>query len=76
LGDPDVDFSLMAKSYGVDGEVVKDPSELKPAIKRAIKTTKDGNPYLLDVNIERWGPRGEDTFHPEISIAGMRTKKI
>ena len=76
LGDPDVDFSLMAKSYGVDSEVVKDPSELKPAINRAIKATKDGNPYLLDVNVERWGSRGEDTFHPEISIAGMRTKKI
>jgi thiamine pyrophosphate-dependent acetolactate synthase large subunit-like protein len=76
LGDPDVDFSLIAKGYGVDGEVVQDASELGPAIKRAIQATKDGKPYLLDVNYERWGPGGELTWHPEISVAGMRTRNI
>ena len=76
LGDPDVDFSLIAKGYGVDGEVVQDVSELGPAIKRAIQATKNGNPYLLDVSYERWGPGGELTWHPEISVAGMRTRNI
>lgn len=76
LGDPDVDFSLIAKAYGVDGEVVEDPSKIKPAIKRAIKATKNGKPYLLDVIIERWGPGGELTWHPDINIAAMRSKKI
>jgi acetolactate synthase-1/2/3 large subunit len=76
LGDPDVDFSLIAKAYGVDAEVVENPSEIKPAIKRAIKATKDGKPYLLDVVIERWGPGGELTWHPDISIAAMRSKEM
>jgi thiamine pyrophosphate-dependent acetolactate synthase large subunit-like protein len=76
LGDPDVDFSLIAKAYGVSGEVVEKPSEIKPAIKRAIKATKDGKPYLLDVIIERWGPGGELTWHPDISIAAMRNRKV
>jgi len=73
LGDPDVDFSLLAKAYGVDAEVVEDPSDLKPALQRAIKATNDGKPYLLDVVTERWGPGGELTWHPETSIAAMRT---
>jgi hypothetical protein len=31
---------------------------------------------LLNVRAERWGGVGEDTWHPDISIAGMRTKKV
>jgi thiamine pyrophosphate-dependent acetolactate synthase large subunit-like protein len=31
-----VDFSLIAKGYGVGAGKVKDPSDLKPAIQRAI----------------------------------------
>jgi thiamine pyrophosphate-dependent acetolactate synthase large subunit-like protein len=73
LGDPDVDYAMLAKAYGVDGEKVQDPSDLQAAIKRAIQTTKDGRPYLLDVSHERWGLGGELTWHPEISIANMRT---
>ena len=76
LGNPDVDFSLIAKGYGVAGEVVQDASELRPAIKRAIQATKDGKPYLLDVNYERSGMGGELTWHPDISIAAMRTREI
>jgi acetolactate synthase-1/2/3 large subunit len=76
LGNPDVDFSLIAKGYGVDGEVVQDASELRPAIMRAIQATKDGRPYLLDVNYERSGMGGELTSHPDISIAAMRTREI
>ncbi|TDI64416.1 MAG: thiamine pyrophosphate-binding protein [Alphaproteobacteria bacterium] len=76
LGDPDVDFSILAKAYGVDGEVVGNPSELKSAIQRAIEATKNGKPYLLDVTVERWGPGGELTWHPETSVAAMRSRKI
>ena len=76
LGDPDVDFAILAKAYGVDGEVVNNPSELKPAIQRAIEATKNGKPYLLDVSVERWGPGGELTWHPETSVAALRTRKI
>ena len=76
LGDPDVDFSLIAKAYGVDAEVVKDPSDLKAAYKRALRATGDGKPYLLDISNERWGKGGELTWHPDISIAGMRSEGV
>jgi acetolactate synthase-1/2/3 large subunit len=76
LGDPDMDFAMYAKAHGVDAETVNNPSDIRPAIKRGIKAMKDGKPYLLNVRAERWGGVGEDTWHPEISIAGMRTRKV
>jgi len=76
LGNPDVDFVMWAKSHGIDGETVKAPGELRAAIKRGIRAMKDGRPYLLDVHAERWGGVGDYTWHPEISIADMRTRKV
>lgn len=76
LGNPDVDFAMWAKSHGIDGETVRAPGNLRAAIKRGIRSMKDGRPYLLDVHAERWGGVGDYTWHPEISIADMRTRKI
>jgi thiamine pyrophosphate-dependent acetolactate synthase large subunit-like protein len=76
LGDPDMDFALYAKAHGVDAETVSDPSDIRPAIQRGIKAMKDGKPYLLNVRAERWLGVGEETWHPDISIAGMRTRMV
>ncbi len=76
LGDPDVNFTHIAKAYGIDGEVVNDPSDLSSAITRGLQATKDGRPYLLDVQYERWGPGGDIDWHPEYSIASMRSRNI
>ena len=76
LGNPDVDFAMWAKAHGIDGETVKAPGELRAAIKRGIRAMKDGRPYLLDVHAERWGGVGDYTWHPEISIAAMRTRSV
>ncbi len=76
LGDPDVNFVHMAKAFGIDGEVAEDPDDLRNAIQRGINATREGKPYMLDIQTERWGPGGEMTWHPEISIAEMRTKKV
>ena len=37
---------------------------------------RDGKPYLIRVQAERWGGVGDETWHPEISIAQMRDKKV
>ena len=76
LGDPDMDFALYAKAHGVDAETVSDPSDIRPAIQRGINAMKDGKPYLLNVRAERWLGVGEETWHPDISIAGMRTRMV
>jgi acetolactate synthase-1/2/3 large subunit len=44
------DFGLWAKACGAEGEQVKDPSELAPALERAVGS---GRPYVLDVIIDR-----------------------
>ena len=74
-GDPDIDFTKMAAGLGVDGEVVKDPATLRPALERAKKANVDGRPYLLDVHVERGGVGSEGTWHPGYSIAAQRTKR-
>jgi len=72
LGDPDMDFAVYANAHGIDAETVGDPGDLRPAIKRGIDAMKDGKPYLLNVQAERWGGVGDETWHPDISIANMR----
>jgi benzoylformate decarboxylase len=74
LGDPDVDFTLMAKAHGIDGEIIEGPDTLAAAIQRGIESINNGKAYLLDVHTERWGAGGEHTWHPDISIADMRSE--
>ncbi len=76
LGSPDVDYAMVAKAFGVDGEGVKDASQIKDALARAKKANMDGKPYLLDVNIQRDGVGAASAWHPEYSIANKRTRKV
>jgi thiamine pyrophosphate-dependent acetolactate synthase large subunit-like protein len=76
LGSPDVEFTHLAAAYGIRGERVSNPDELKPALKRAIAATREGRPYLLDVLIARTGMASDSTWHPRYSLAAARTKKV
>jgi benzoylformate decarboxylase len=76
LGDPDVDFTLLAKAHGIGGEIVNGPGELSDAIRRGLDSTASGQAYLLDVQTERWGTGGEHEWHPDISIAAMRKREV
>jgi acetolactate synthase I/II/III large subunit len=50
ITDPNVDFSYLAKGYGVYAEgPIEHPDQLAPALARAIKMVKSGHPALLDV---------------------------
>jgi acetolactate synthase I/II/III large subunit len=50
ITDPDVDFTHLAKAYGVYGEgPIEHPDQLVPALQRAIKMVKSGHPAVLDV---------------------------
>jgi benzoylformate decarboxylase len=76
LGDPNVDFVGIAKSFGINGELVSTPEQIKPAMKRAIQATKDGRPYLIDAILAQRGPGAGSNWHPDISIAAKRKRKI
>jgi acetolactate synthase-1/2/3 large subunit len=50
LKDPNIDYAMMAKTYGMYGEgPISDPKDLAPAIRRGIERVKKGEPALLDV---------------------------
>ena len=75
LGDPNIDFAKIAEAYGIKAEKVYDPKDLGPALQRAVKTLRDGRPYLLDLEVERDGLFAQSTWHPEFSVAGLRSRK-
>jgi len=72
LGDPDIDFVKLAESQKVAGERVTSGSELRAALERGIKATKDGNPYLVEVVIARYGGGADSTWHESFNLAERR----
>jgi len=50
LWDPNIDYALLAKAYGVYSlGPIENPNDLGPAIKKAIEVVKKGEPALIDV---------------------------
>jgi thiamine pyrophosphate-dependent acetolactate synthase large subunit-like protein len=77
LGNPDMDMASIAKGFGVDGEIVQNPAQLREALARARRHTVEGKPYLLDVQVARKGVGWADKpWVPAIRVAEIRTKKV
>jgi benzoylformate decarboxylase len=77
LGSPDMNMAAIAKGFGVDGEVVENPRQLREALARARKHTVEGKPYLIDAQVARKGVAwAEKPWIPPIQVAGLRTKKV
>jgi benzoylformate decarboxylase len=77
LGNPDMNMALIAAGFGVKGEVVKNPLELKAALARAKASTVQGKPYLIDVQVARRGIGWSDKpWVPPIKGTAMRTRKV
>lgn len=76
LGSPDVEFTHIASAYGIRGERVATPDQLKPAMQRAIAATREGRPYMLDVLVARTGLAANSTWHPAFSVAATRKRKV
>ena len=58
LGDadfPEFDYARCAEGFGCYGEVVKESSEIKPALGRA---KNSGKPAVIDIKIEQSSPEG------------------
>ena len=50
ITDPNIDYAMMAKAYGMYGAgPIENPSDLGPAIRKAIEVVKKGEPALVDV---------------------------
>ena len=76
LGDPDIDFAGLARSQGVDGVTVESAADLRPAIRRGIEVTRAGEPFLVDVVVDRKGDGGDSNWHQEFRLADERTRSV
>ncbi|HKK29549.1 MAG TPA: thiamine pyrophosphate-binding protein [Alphaproteobacteria bacterium] len=63
LGDPDIDFVLLAKAQGIEGMHVHEPGELEGALKRASEVQAAGEPFLLDVRITNVGAGADQSWY-------------
>ena len=75
LGNPDVDFVSIANAYNIKGEQVQNREQVKAAVARAIKATRQGRPYLIDALVER-GESGAAGWYPAYSVAKSRTRAV
>lgn len=76
LGNPDVDFTRVAAGFGVAGELVSTPDQIRSAIQRAIASTREGKPYVIDALVARTGIGADSTWYPRYSVADARTRKV
>ena len=72
LGNPDVDFTRIAEAYSLRGEKVRTPSDLAPALQRAVRSMRDGRAVVLDIDIEPDGQQLSDsTWYQRYSIVDV-----
>ena len=76
IGQPDVDMAQIAEGFGVKGETVAAPSQITPALRRALTATQEGRPYLIDARVARSGMWADSPWYPPISIAKERARKV
>ncbi len=76
LGDPDMDFAILASVYGIKGEVVSNSDQVRPAIERGFRTLADGRPYIIDARTASWGTGAGLTQYQKFSVADLRSRKV
>jgi thiamine pyrophosphate-dependent acetolactate synthase large subunit-like protein len=69
LGDPAIDFSMLARSQGVVGEKVTSSDDIAPALRRGLDAQKRGEPYVIEVVISRVGGGAESEWHQKFNLA-------
>jgi len=63
LGDPSIDFVMLARSQGIDGLRIDDPAELEAGLKRGRAAQAAGEPFLLDVRIANVGAGADQSWY-------------
>ena len=76
LGNPDINYVDIARGFEIAGSKLEKPGQIKKVMKRAIAATREGRPYMIDASILRRGAGAESTWHPDISIARGRSRKV
>lgn len=71
LGNPSIDFVMLAKSQGIEGMVVTEPGELDAALARGRAAQAAGQPFLLDVRISTTGAGADSSWYMPWSPGGQ-----
>ena len=72
LGDPAIDYVMLAKAQGIEGMHVHDPSKLDAALKRGKEAQAAGQPFVLDVHISNVGEGANQSWYMPYSLAKKR----
>ena len=70
LGEPEIDFVMLAKAQGIQGSEVREPKDLKAALQRGVDAITAGEPYVLDVRVATVGTGAESTWHQRFKLRG------
>jgi thiamine pyrophosphate-dependent acetolactate synthase large subunit-like protein len=65
LGDPEIDFVMLARSQGIEGAEVREPQALESALRRGVEAITAGEPHLLDVRVATVGSGADSQERPE-----------
>ena len=79
LGNPEVDFVGLADSFNIKGKRANNPAEFIESLQESAKVTAEGRPFLIDLRVMQLDISGKPTeqkWHPDISIARKRERKI
>ena len=68
LGDPAIDFVMLAKAQGIDGMHVHEPGELDAALQRGRDAQAAGEPFLLDVHLTNVGAGADSDWHKAYAL--------
>lgn len=76
IGSPDVEFTSIAKAYGIGAEKISKPDELAAALRRAMDANRAGESYLVEVMVSRRGRGADSTWYPAWSLAAERQRRL
>ena len=68
LGEPEIDFVMLAKAQGIEGAAVREPQALEGALRRGIDAISAGEPYVLDVRVATVGTGADSTWHQRFKL--------
>jgi thiamine pyrophosphate-dependent acetolactate synthase large subunit-like protein len=68
LGDPEIDFVMLARSQGIQGLEVREPADLEAALRRGVDAINAGEPYLIDARVATVGAGADSTWHQRFKL--------
>jgi benzoylformate decarboxylase len=68
LGDPEIDFVMLARAQGIEGAAVREPQAIEAALRRGVDAIGAGEPYVLDVRVATVGTGAESTWHQRFKL--------